>query len=129
MELYIERKVCSKANLFGLALHALHSRMRRNSHRETRRHLATSELGHVGQFLRNSILDTSIKLRLTVASATDQTLANQRLMVELLPRATSFGHTDGKPANKGDPAKKCQKLEKIKIHAKQKYRYRENGTW
>ena len=56
----------------------------------------------------------SIKLRLTAASAAEQTLTNPRLMAELLPRARPFGPNGGKQANKR------QKLEKIKIPAKTK---------
>ena len=55
-------------------------------------------------------------------------------MVELLPRATSFGRKDGNPANKEDPASKRPLLDKDKDVGKNKKSapkesYRVNNEW
>ena len=68
-----------------------------------------------------------------------ESLPNPRLMVELLPRSTSLGSKDEnpsnqKPANKGEPDNKRQKLEKDKDVGRNKQparkeRYQINGEW
>ena len=66
-----------------------------------RRHLETSELEQVGQFPWNSVVGTSIESKLPIQSVVEQTLPHSRLMVELLPKATSFVRQGGKPSNTG----------------------------
>ena len=68
---------------------------------EPHRHLATSELEHVGRFFWNSAYGTAGKYKLTIQSAMGETLSGDLLMVALLHKATSFGRQGGEPSNKG----------------------------
>ena len=79
---------------------------------ESRRHLETSGLEHVGRFFWNLGFGASRKAKLKTQGAKEQTLSESRLMVELLPKATSFGRLGGKRSSKEHPANEKQKLEK-----------------
>ena len=78
---------------------------------DSRRHLGTSELERNDRFSGTWSLGP-IKSKLKIRSATDQTLSVARLMVDLLPKATSFAILGGTPSNKEHPTNERQKLEK-----------------
>ena len=63
-------------------------------------------------FFWNSGLWSPWKSKLTIRSASDQTLTEARLMAEQLPKETYLGRQSEKPANKEQHANKKQKLDK-----------------
>ena len=76
-----------------------------------RSQLASHELEQIDRYFRNLFIETPTNQGITVSHAMETSLANPRVMAELLHMDTSFGSKDHEPAINGGSGKKRLKTE------------------
>ena len=70
-----------------------------------RRHCANHELEQIDRYVWNFVFETPTENRITAEGPMGAALPNPRIMAELLPNDTSFGHKDSATASNAEPGK------------------------